>query len=77
LFHFKKKIWLCPIDIVHPEVELDPANQIEPEDPQPQVPPRRLSRERISAIANDYIVYLQENKFDIGLKDDPTSLNEV
>jgi len=39
--------------------------------------PRRSIRERRSAIANDYIVYLQEHEFDIGLEDDPTSLNEA
>ena len=39
--------------------------------------PRRSTRERRSAIANDYIVYLQEYKFGIGLEDEPTSLNEV
>jgi len=39
--------------------------------------PRRSTRERRLAIANDYIVYLQEYEFNIGLEDDPTSLNEV
>ena len=39
--------------------------------------PRRSTRERRSAIANDYIVYLQEHEFDIGLEDDSTSLNEA
>jgi len=39
--------------------------------------PRRLIRERRSAIVHDYVVYLQEHEFDIGLEDDPTSLNEV
>jgi len=38
---------------------------------------RRSTRERISTISNDYIVYHQEHKFDIGLEDDPTSLNEA
>ena len=33
--------------------------------------------ERRSAIANDYIVYLQQHDFNIGLEDDPTSLNET
>ena len=39
--------------------------------------PRRSTRERRLAIANDYIVYLQEYEFNIGLEDDPTSLNEA
>jgi len=38
---------------------------------------RRLTRERRSAIANEYIVYLQEHEFDIGLEEDPTSLNKA
>ena len=38
--------------------------------------PTRSNRER-SANANDYIVYLLEHEFDIGLEDDPTSLNEA
>ena len=59
---------------VHPKV--DPAGEIEPEILQPQVT-RRSTRERRSAIANDNIVYLQEHEFDIGLEDDPTSLNEA
>jgi len=33
--------------------------------------------ERRSAIASDYIVYLQEHEFDKELEDDPTSLNET
>ena len=39
--------------------------------------PKRSIRERRSFIANDYIVYLQEHEFDIGLGDDLTSLNEA
>jgi len=42
-------------DIVHPEVDL--ADEVEPENCQSQVP-RRSTRDRRSAIANDYIVYL-------------------
>ena len=56
-------------DIVHSEV--DPVAKVEPENPQPQVPRRR------SVIINDYIVYLQEHEFDIGLEDNLTSLNEA
>ena len=61
-------------DTVHPEV--DPTDEVEPENSQPQVP-TRSTRERKSVIANDYIVYLQEHEFDIRTEDDPTSLNEV
>ena len=39
--------------------------------------PRRPTRERRSAITNDYIIYLQEHEFEIGPEDDPISLNEV
>ena len=42
-------------DIVHPKV--DPADEVEPENSQPQVP-RRSTRERRSVIANNYIIYL-------------------
>ena len=59
---------------IHPEI--DPADEIEAENSQSQVP-KRLTRERKSAIANDYIVYLQDHELDIGFEDDPTSLNEA
>ena len=35
------------------------------------------NRERKSATAHDYIAFLQEHEFDIGLEDDHTSLNEA
>jgi len=44
---------------VHPEV--GPADEVEPEYSQPQVP-MRSTRERRSVITNDYIVYLQEHE---------------
>ena len=53
---------------IHPEVD--------PENSQSQVP-RRSIRERRSAIANDYIFYLQKYEFEIGLEDEPISLNEA
>ena len=57
--------------------EVDPADEVEPENFQLQVP-RKSTRERRSVVTNDYIVYhLQEYEFDIGLEDDPTSLNEA
>ena len=55
-------------NIVHPEV--DHADKVEPKNSQPQVP-RRSNRERRSAVTNDYIVYLQEHEFDIGLRMTP------
>ena len=42
--------------------EIDPTDEIELENSQPQVP-KRSTRERKSTIANDYIVYLQEHEF--------------
>jgi len=59
---------------VHPII--DPADEVAPENSQPQVP-RRSVRKRRSTIANDCIVYLQEHEFDIKLEDDPTTLNEA
>jgi hypothetical protein len=36
------------------------------------------TRERRSAISNDYVVFLQENKFNIGMmEDDPLTLRQV
>jgi len=67
-------IHLQGIYTVH--LEVDSPDEIEPENSQPQVP-RRPIRERRSAIANDYIVYLKEHEFDIRLEDDPIFLNEV
>jgi Reverse transcriptase (RNA-dependent DNA polymerase) len=42
------------------------------------VPLRRSTRERRSAISNDYIVFLQENEFNIGMmEDDPVTLHQA
>ncbi|KAL6347380.1 hypothetical protein AAG906_018479 [Vitis piasezkii] len=49
----------------------------EPQEPQVQVPPRRSTRERRSTISDDYVVYLQEHEFDMGMEDDPISINEI
>jgi hypothetical protein len=41
---------------------------------QEAVPLRRSTRERRSAISNDYIVFLRENEFNIGMtEDDPVT----
>ena len=46
--------------------------------PQELVPLRRSIRERRSAIPDDYVVYLQEHEFDIGLvEDDPINFTQV
>ncbi|RVW70676.1 Retrovirus-related Pol polyprotein from transposon TNT 1-94 [Vitis vinifera] len=45
--------------------------------PQVQVPLRRSTRERRSTISDDYVVYLQEHEFDMGLEDDPISVSQV
>ncbi|RVW22573.1 Retrovirus-related Pol polyprotein from transposon TNT 1-94 [Vitis vinifera] len=49
----------------------------EPQEPQVQVPLRRSTRERRSTISDDYVVYLQEHEFDMGLEDDPISVSQV
>ncbi|RVW47053.1 Retrovirus-related Pol polyprotein from transposon TNT 1-94 [Vitis vinifera] len=49
----------------------------QPQEPQVQVPLRRSTRERRSTISDDYVVYLQEHEFDMGLEDDPISVSQV
>ena len=41
------------------------------------MPLKRSNRERRSAIPDDYMVYLQEHEFDIGLEDDPISFSQA
>ncbi|RVW88542.1 Retrovirus-related Pol polyprotein from transposon TNT 1-94 [Vitis vinifera] len=65
--------------------EIPPAQVMEPiqvheevtQEPQVQVPLRRSTRERRSTISDDYVVYLQEHEFDMGLEDDPISISQV
>ena len=38
---------------------------------------RRSQRERKSSISNDYVVYLQESKNDLGIDNDPISFSEA
>jgi uncharacterized protein YqgQ len=60
-------------DNVDVEEELIP-----PQEPQEAVPLRRSIRERKSVISNDYIVFLQENEFNIGMmKDDLVTLRQA
>ncbi|KAL6332289.1 hypothetical protein AAG906_004851 [Vitis piasezkii] len=47
------------------------------QEPQVQVPLRRSTRERRSTISDDYVAYLQEHEFDMGLEDDPISVSQV
>ncbi|RVW97032.1 Retrovirus-related Pol polyprotein from transposon TNT 1-94 [Vitis vinifera] len=49
----------------------------QPQEPQVQVPLRRSTREKRSTISDDYVVYLQEHEFDMGLEDDPISVSQV
>ena len=49
-------------------------NAVEP--PQP-APLRRSQRERRHAITDDYVVYLQESDFDIGIRKDPVSFSQA
>ena len=49
----------------------------QPQEPQVQVPLRRSIRERRSTISDDYVVYLQEHGFHMGLEDDPISVSQV
>ncbi|RVW83183.1 Retrovirus-related Pol polyprotein from transposon TNT 1-94 [Vitis vinifera] len=49
-------------------------NVVEP--PQP-APLRRSQRERRPAITDDYVVYLQESDFDIGIRKDPVSFSQA
>ncbi|RVW72201.1 hypothetical protein CK203_059511 [Vitis vinifera] len=70
------------IQNVHSIIEIPPAQVMEliqvheevtqqPQEPQVQVPLRRSTRERRSTISYDYVVYIQEHEFDMGLEDDP------
>ena len=38
---------------------------------------RRSTRERKSKISNDYVVYLQEHEFDMGMEGDPILVSQV
>ena len=49
-------------------------NAVEP--PQP-APLRRSQRERRPTITDDYVVYLQESDFDIGIRKDPVSFSQA
>ncbi|KAL6340144.1 hypothetical protein AAG906_040580 [Vitis piasezkii] len=64
-------------------IALQPVQQVEEheqhnrnEPPQP-APLRRSQRERRPAISNDYVVYLQESDFDIGIRKDPVLFSQA
>jgi hypothetical protein len=59
------------------DVDVD-EEPIPPQEPQEAVSLRRSTRERRSTISNDYIVFLQENEFNIGMmEDDPVTLRQA
>ena len=71
-------------DIVQDVASAQDNNEVLPQEPivqtqQPQeVPLRRSTRERRSAIPDDYIVFLQEHEVDVNLaEDDPINLQQV
>ena len=65
-----------PTQVVEPVQVHEEVTQ-EPQEPQVQVPLRRSTRERRSTISDDYVVYLQEHEFDMGLEDDSISVSQV
>jgi transposase InsO family protein len=63
-------------------VEAPPIQEIVPEEqpraPLESMPLRRSTREKRSAISDDYIVFLQEHEIDIGvMEDDPISFHQA
>ena len=38
---------------------------------------RRSQRQKRFAISNDYVIYLQESKFDLGIDENPLSLSQA
>ncbi|RYE20332.1 MAG: transposase, partial [Sphingobacteriaceae bacterium] len=58
-----------------------PFNDVVPNEPiidEPQeVALRRSVRERRSAISDDYVVYLQESEYDLGIDNDPVSFSQA
>src|SRR4051794_23271870 len=65
-----------PVPLPGQVQEVVPEEQ--PQQPQEQVPLKRSTRDRRSAISSDYIVFLQEHEFDIGtMEDDPINFQQV
>ena len=66
-----------PLTLVMEPIQVHEEVTQQPQEPQVQVPLRRSTRERRSTISDDYVVYLQEHEFDMGLEDDPISVSQV
>jgi hypothetical protein len=65
-----------PINL--PAQNQEVASEEQTQQPQEEVPLRRSTREKRSAISSDYIVFLQEHEFDIGImEDDPINFQQV
>ncbi|RVX03812.1 Retrovirus-related Pol polyprotein from transposon TNT 1-94 [Vitis vinifera] len=67
---------ILPAQVMEP-IQVHQEVTQQPQEPQVQVPLRRSTRERRSTISDDYVVYLQEHEFDMGLEDDPISVSQV
>ncbi|TXG74328.1 hypothetical protein EZV62_002907 [Acer yangbiense] len=64
--------------IYEPELVMDePQPTVDEPQPVVDVPVRRSQRVRRSAIPGDYIVYLQEQDFDLGVDDDPRDYGQA
>jgi hypothetical protein len=86
LVHERTSVVNEPIVDEPPEIEENPEQDnvdvdkepIPPQKPQEVVSLRRSTRERRSAISNNYIVFLQENELNIGImEDDPVTLRQA
>ena len=67
---------VLPTQVMEPIQVHEEVTQ-QPQEPQVQVSLRRSTRERRSTISNDYVIYLQEHEFDMGLEDNPISFSQV
>ena len=59
------------VDRISPDVDLVASDVVM------DIPLRKLERARRSAISDDYIVYLQEHEYDVGVVLDPTTYKEA
>jgi len=60
-------------ETLHEETNSHISDKNEPQ----EMPLRKSQRVRKSAISDDYVVYLQESDFDIGLNKDPVSFSQA
>ena len=65
--------------LIHiPTQNQDDVQEEQTQQPQEEVPLTRSTRDRRSAISDDYIVFLQEHEFDIGvMEDDPVNFQQA